>query len=135
MSSFNDFINDVEELEEELDEIISEFLDKKATECVAETQSRTPVKSGTLRRSWTHSNVNKDGDIFSIEIGSSIPYAEAVEEGHKQEVGRYVPAIGKKLKKSFVSGRHMLRDSLIVTEKEIDEELPMVIDKVFKRWI
>ena len=50
--------------------------------------------------------------MYHADIYNNIEYAPYVENGHRQEVGRYVPAIGKRLVRSFVEGKHMLRDSL-----------------------
>ena len=47
----------------------------------------------------------------------AIEYAPYVENGHRQEVGRYVPAIGKRLVNGFVEGRHMLREGLFDLQK------------------
>lgn len=36
----------------------------------------------------------------------------ALENGHEQQAGRYVPAIGKRLKEKRVDGKHMYRDTI-----------------------
>lgn len=101
--------------------------------CVAETQSRTPIKEGHLRRSMTHGQVEKKYKIYKVKIGSSLPYAQAVEEGHFQEVGRYVPAIGKKLKKSFVQGRRMIGNSVDIYQGELQQSIEdRIKNEVFK---
>lgn len=64
-----------------------------------------PTKTGTLKRSITHKVLDERTAI----IGTNIKYAPAVELGHHQEPGRYVPAIGKRLKRSFVPGKPFLR--------------------------
>lgn len=64
-----------------------------------------PVDTGNLRNSITHQRVNETTEA----IGTNVEYAPYVELGHHQEPGRYVPAIGKRLKASFVPGKPFLR--------------------------
>ncbi len=42
-------------------------------------------------------------------VGYVAEHAPHVEYGHRQTPGRYVPAIGKRLKASFVPGQHFFR--------------------------
>lgn len=64
-----------------------------------------PTKTGRLKNSITHQQMDENTEV----IGTNVEYAAAVELGHHQEPGRYVPAIGKRLKKSFVPGKPFLR--------------------------
>lgn len=77
----------------------------------AETYAKIncPVRTGNLRNSITH-KVADDGK--SVAIGSAAEYSMFVELGHIQEVGRYVPAIGKRLKNEFVKPRPFLRPAV-----------------------
>lgn len=45
-----------------------------------------------------------------------------VEYGHRQTPGRYVPAIGKRLKKDFVPGKKMLHRAMLQTSKTFKED-------------
>ena len=133
MFSFEEMQKEMVKKFEEINNIIQEEIEEKATMCVTEAQSRTPVKSGDLRRSMTHGEVKKIFGIYKVEVGSALEYAQAVEEGHKQEVGRYVPAIGKKLKQSFVQGRHMIGDSIEIYQRELNNSIRNRIkNEVFK---
>ena len=51
-------------------------------------------------------------------IGYTVHYAPHVEYGHRQEVGRYVPAIGKRLVKPFVPGKYFLK-------RNVDTQRPL----------
>ena len=76
---------------------------------------------GTLRNSITHERKGDDTEL----IGSDVEYAPYVEFGHHQEVGRYVPAIGKRLVRPYVPGKPYLAPALEnhVTEyKEVFEK-------------
>lgn len=123
MKSFEDLAKEIQKKLQQSKDIIVEEMEEKSTMCVAEIQSRTPVKSGNLRRSMTHGRIELINKTYKVKIGSAVPYAQLVEDGHHQEVGRYVPAIGKKLKKAFVPGRHMIRDSIDIYQKELQESI------------
>lgn len=108
---------------------------------------RTPVGEypdrvgGTLRRGWTAEkqqsvatyvnslNVTQKGDMYTIEIVNPVEYASYVEFGHRQEPGRFVPAIGKRLKQSWVEGKFMLT----ISSQEIQDAAPDVLEKKLKR--
>ena len=98
------------------DKVGQELIDacKRALEICggkAETYAKLncPVRTGNLRNSITH-EVASDGR--SVTIGSAVSYASFVELGHIQEVGRYVPAIGKRLKNAYVKPRPFLRPAI-----------------------
>lgn len=90
---------------------------------------------GTLRRGWrTQLNnivVQKVGAKYVVEIVNPVEYAPYVEYGHRQEPGRYVPAIGKRLKKSWVPGKFMLT----ISENELREAAPGIIEKKLENWL
>lgn len=133
MFSFEEMQKEMAKKFEEINNIIEEEMEEKATMCVAEAQSRTPVKSGDLRRSMTHGEVKKNLNVYEVEVGSALEYAQAVEEGHKQEVGKYIPAIGKRLKQSFVQGRHMIGDSIEIYQRELNNSIEdRIKNEVFK---
>ena len=67
-----------------------------------------PVDTGRLRNSITHSQMDEDTEV----IGTNVDYAPYVELGHHQQPGRYVPAIKKRLKKSWVDGKPFLRPAV-----------------------
>ena len=74
-------------------------------------------------------NVTEADGKFTIEIVNPVEYASYVEFGHRQEPGRYVPAIGKRLKKSWVEGKFMLT----IASQEVQESAPEVLEKKLKR--
>ena len=76
----------------------------------AETYAKKlcPVKTGNLRNSITH---QREGDDTEL-IGTPTEYAPYVEYGHHQEVGRFVPAIGKRLVRDYVPGKPYLRPAI-----------------------
>lgn len=108
-------------------------------------------KGGTLRRGWTaktheeaesgsgsgkpvaeYANslkVTRTGDMYTIEIVNPVEYAPYVEYGHRQEPGRFVPAIGKRLKKGWVEGRFMLT----ISSQEVQRDAPRILEQKLKR--
>ena len=103
--------------EQEMDAFYTGLLDEMMNGLVDDVKYRTPVDYGHLRRNWFISKAKRSGKHYRAEIYNNIEYAPWVENGHRQEVGRYVPAIGKRLVNGFVEGKHMLRDSLFDLQK------------------
>ena len=66
------------------------------------------IRTSTLVNSITHQKV----DDYTMAVGTDVKYAPYVELGHHQEPGRYVPAIGKRLKASFVPAKPYLRPAV-----------------------
>ena len=130
MKSFDDMIKKSENMKNEIETVVIKEMNNCATMTVSEAKARCPIKSGALRRSITHEEVKKNNNGYSVKIGSSLSYAQAVEEGHKQEVGRYVPAIGKKLKNPFVQGKHMIHDSITLGQIELNDRVKKAVRSV-----
>lgn len=107
---------------------------------------------GTLRRGWTarteqeavsRSGENnamayalalpivKVGGEYRVEVINPVRYASYVEFGHRQEPGRYVPAIGKSLKKGWVEGKHFLT----VSEDELRNFAPALIEQKLEKCL
>ncbi len=82
-------------------------------------------KGGTLKKSWTISDIVKDGDVYRIEIINPVEYASYVEYGHRQQAGRYVPAIQRRLKGGWSPGRYMLTISM----QQIENVMPDLLEK------
>ena len=100
-------------------EILAEFKLKRARtlEIVGGTGERYTVEkleqnhsvqSGVLKGSITHEPRGED----TVAIGTNIDYAPYVELGHHQQPGRYVPAIKKRLVKSYVPAKPFLRPAI-----------------------
>lgn len=71
------------------------------------TRNRS-VRTDVLRGSITHQKV----DDHTVAIGTEVKYAPYVELGHHQQPGRYVPAIGKRLVRSWVPAKPYLRPAI-----------------------
>ena len=111
---------------------------------------------GTLRRGWTSRTqeeafnkrksapgakdiqgilntmqINCKGGVYTIEIINPVEYASYVENGHRQTLGRYVPAIGKRLKTSWVKGKFMMKESV----EDLQKIAPKVLEKKIERFL
>lgn len=120
VSGFDELERAIKQMIDELDEGTTKVLENTATECVGEIQSRTPVKTGDLRRSWTHDDVQTNGDEKYVSLGSALEYAEPVEEGYKRG-------------KTFVDGKHMMKDSISIAEKEFQTKIDNMVSRVIGR--
>lgn len=103
--------------------------------------------SGTLIRGWTGGKdmdgkayartlpVKKQGSDYVIVVENIAeneqrkPYASYVEHGHPQEIGRYVPAIGKRLVRGWVEGQHFLK----ISEEELKTVAPKQMEKKLEK--
>lgn len=98
---------------------------KSRTFLTAQAACWSGYVGGTLRRSWTVGEIRKAGDNYEIVISNPTQYASYVEYGHRQEPGRYVPAIGKKLKKAWAPGKFMMTISV----RELEEQAPAMLER------
>ena len=82
-----------------------------------------PVDTGRLSGSLTHEAESNR----SMAVGTNVDYSVPVELGHKQQPGRYVPKLGKRLKADFVAARPFLRPAM---ENHTDEYTEL-LEKAF----
>ncbi len=146
------FRDNLEQLDREKDEFLQSCTKELAARLLALVIRRTPKDTGTLKRGWTtqragsgaeglKSNsgrqfaetvkVHHFGDTYVVEIINPVEYASYVEYGHRQQPGRYVPALGVRLKKGWVKGKWMMT----VSEKEIQAAAPQILEKKLEKWL
>lgn len=146
------FRDNLEQLEREKDEFLQSCAKELAARLLTLVIRRTPKDTGTLKRGWTtqragsgaeglKSNsgrqfaetikVHHFGDTYVVEIINPVEYASYVEYGHRQQPGRYVPALGVRLKKGWVKGKWMMT----VSEKEIQAAAPRILEKKLEKWL
>lgn len=104
---------------------------------------KTPVVSGDLRRAWTggvemsaeeyvaSKRVTKNGKTYKMMLKNNMKYASYVEYGHKQQVGRYVPELGVRLKKPWVDGQFMCQKSVA----EVKSRYPSIAKKNLEKFL
>lgn len=86
-----------------------------------------------MRRSWEAGDLEKKGNTYQVKIGNSAFYASFVNDGHRQKPGRFVPAIGKRLVKSWVPGQHMAEKAEDQVRKKQENILRSNIDTFLRR--
>lgn len=84
---------------------------------------------GDLRKSTVFEGTVKSGKTFVLDVTNNLDYAEHYEYGHRQEVGRYVPAIGKRLVSPYVRGRYTFRKG----RQRAKGKVPAAIRKAIRR--
>lgn len=75
--------------------------------------------------------ISHNGKTLTVTLVNPVEYASYVEYGHVQTPGRYVPALGKKLKKGFVQGHFMLEKS----RQEVEKIAPKVIEDKLNKFL
>lgn len=126
-----EFQKTIENMEKEKEQLMIDTIKELAARLLRKVIKRTPSDTGNLRRNWAVSDVRKNGGNYEIEVSNSTEYASYVEFGHRQTPGRFVPAIGKRLKKSWVKGKFMLT----ISEDELKRQALAVIEKKITKWL
>jgi len=89
-------------------QIVSKHINKAINQSIIgirdEAMDTTPVDTGRLRGSYQLRFSSLRG-----EVGPTAEYAIFVHEGHRQQVGRYVSAIGRRLVSPYVKGNPFLK--------------------------
>ena len=139
---------ELKKLDERLQQLSEVDMDRDAAKKIAQillnkVKKRTPVgvvppyatdeakeeywpgyRGGSLRDAWTILPIEKHGDQYTVTVINNLEYASYVEYGHRQTPGRYVPALGKTLKASWVPGKLMLT----ISEQEVKVLVPSVLN-------
>ena len=124
-------LDKVESLSPRIDQAVYTAMADEGLSWRDDVRNNTPVDTGDLRRSWELTGPDKKGLKFEMDLANKLEYAEHVEYGHRQEPGRFVPAIGKRLKADFVPGSYMLRDGT----RRLEESLKPAVQKEVRKAI
>ena len=107
----------------QLKEEIGQSAKRVGVQAIRTLKNNTPVDTGTLRKAWTVEGPSVSGGGWVVKVSNPTEYASYVEKGHRQTPGRYVPAIGKRLKASWIPGQFFMKNSL----NALDSQLPELI--------
>lgn len=124
-------LDKVSRLSPEIDEAVSTAMTAEGLSWRDDVRDNTPVDTGDLRRSWTLTGPDKKGLKFEMDLNNPLEYAAHIEYGHRQEPGRFVPAIGKRLVADYVPGSYMLRDGT----RRLEETLKPAVQKEVRKAI
>lgn len=97
------------------DEAIYNALDIIGNKAADYAAGLAPVQTGNLKNSMTSEVSQQEKAVY---IGTAVEYAPFVEFGHHQQVGRYVPEIGKRLVRDFVPAKPFLKPAI---QNHLDE--------------
>ena len=104
---------------------------RRAWTCRTEEEAQKSAEAPTAAAYAKTLDVEKQGHEYSVEVANPMYYASYVEHGHRQEPGRYVPAIGKRLKKSWVEGQFFLKKA----ETEFIEAAPTFLQGRLEKFL
>lgn len=85
---------------EDLNDVVAATVNEIARDAKAVTPTQTHALVNSIRAEV------KGG---TGTVGYTAEYAPHVEYGHRQNVGKYVPTLGKRLKAPYVQGQHFFR--------------------------
>lgn len=92
---------------------------------------RVLTPSEHMQRSWMALDIRKKGLKQIIPIVNTASYASFVNDGHRQQKGRFVPAIGKRLTKSFVPGKHITD----AAEKKVRSKTGKILQRAYNKYV
>ena len=101
--------DNTEEIKEQARQQLLVALEAVGLQAEADVKRKTPTDTGRLKNSITHDVDTSDNTAI---VGTNTEYAKYVEYGHTQEVGRYVPKIGKRLKNAYVEPKPFLKNTI-----------------------
>ena len=105
----------------DMDEFCKSCANELANRLLARATKRTPSRTGTLRRGWRISPIQKDGDKYIVEVINPVKYASYVEYGHRTPNH-----------KGWVTGKFMLTLSAEEVEKLAPQLLENKLNKLIK---
>ena len=122
-SGFEEFDTKLEEISKGSQQKIDQFAVQEAEILLGKAKDNTPTDTGNLKNAWKRTRPQNG----SVTVYNNTEYAADVEYGHRQTPGRFVPAIGKRLKKSYVPGKKMLHLGLLQTNKTFKADAEQII--------
>lgn len=117
VQGLDEFTKTLESASNNFEKEANKKLDIIASKLIAKVKLKTPVDTGTLRRSWQTKRLNNLERI----VFNSVRYGQFIEYGHRTRGG-----------KSFVDGVYMLEKSVKEIEQELNKEFSIMIENLWK---
>lgn len=143
LSGFEELLKKTQELQNNISSLNEEITDNLAQNYLAEAIANTPVgalaispdgkyrsESEHMRRSWEAERINDT----TVKVQNSASYASYVNDGHRQQPGRFIPVLGKRLTKSFVKGLHMQEKAEAATRRASETIMKNALDDYLSTW-
>lgn len=92
------------------------------------------------RQSWSVGKYQLNNTSGKVEVFNTSSYASFLNDGHRQEVGRFLPWIGQskggvmqggRLKKPWVDGAYMHEKA----EKAVNKNAKRIMEITLKKWV
>lgn len=128
LKGFEELDSFLTEMAEKMPEKRDKFLKQEAEVLLDVVREGTPTKTGRLKAGWQRTEPQEG----SVAVYNNTEYVLDVEYGHRQEPGRFVPAIGKKLKRNFVPGKGMLHKGLLNLKRNFKNDAEKILKGLFK---
>lgn len=120
MTGFEDFEKSINNMINSMEDIVSERMGDFLDKVVADVKSTTPENAGGLAESWNRSNISKEGNIYSGEVGSNLYNAEDFEYGYFTENGE------------LVKGQLMFTNAIAKADKNFEEVAQDILNDIVK---
>ena len=143
LSGFDELLKKTQELQDNVSSLNKTITDDLAQHYLAEAIANTPVGetktspdgkyrsvSEHMRRSWEAERINDT----TVKVQNTASYASYVNDGHRQQPGRFIPVLGKRLTKSFVNGLYMQEKAEAATRKASDKIMKNALDDYLSTW-
>lgn len=143
LSGFDELLKKTQELRDNVSSLNKTITDDLAQHYLAEAIANTPVGetktspdgkyrsvSEHMRRSWEAERINDS----TVKVLNTASYASYVNDGHRQQPGRFIPVLGKRLTKSFVKGLHMQEKAEAATRRASDKIMKNALDDYLSTW-
>lgn len=85
-----------------------------------------------MRRCWDAKVISKTSPTYRAIVFNTASYASFVNDGHRQNVGQFVPVLGKRLKAPFVEGLHMNEKAAKITKDNARLMIEQAMTKYLK---
>ena len=117
IEGLNELIKSLDKSSSNYEKEAKKVLNKIGIRLKYKVSSKTPEDTGVLKKSWKYRTVSENEGILS----NNVKYAPHVEYGHRTRG-----------EKSFVNGRYMLTKSVKEIESELDNQLSILIENLWK---
>ena len=114
-----------EEIRKGMNEVGFEFRDV--------ARDAAPYKTGSLERSIKFDGTEKEGDSYKATVYSNLEYAPHVNYGHRQEAGKYIPALGKTLVKRYIKGFYFMEKGKEAGKEKLKTEMVIALKRAKER--
>ena len=112
-------LKQVKSFRDQYEPFVISFMNEMGNRALAKMKKRSPVDTGTLRRSWEMTGAYREGDDIIVMLENKAEYAMYVEEGHRTRAG------------GWWEGYHMARISIA----EIEKEMPPRFERAMRRFL